>query len=354
MAPDQTGVMEGHGEYDHHSLAQHTAGGFGLPLWERAIADVRSHLALDRPVTVADLGAAGGRNELPPMRAAVDGLRASGVDAPIVVVHTDIPTNDFTALFETITHDPESYLGGRDVFAYAAGRSFYERIFPAASVSLAWSAIAVHWLSRVPAPIADHVYSEFATGGARAAFAQQSAADWDAFLIARAAELHPGAQMVIVGGAAADDDSSGAGHLMNALNDAVRAEVERGVVSADEYVAMNVPTWNRTLAEFVAPFAPEGRATAAGLTLLDQDVVTVPDAYLAAYRDDGDTAKFADAVSGFVRAFTEPSLFGELDRPPEVRAQIVDRVYARVRTEAAADPEAFETTWHVALLRISR
>src|SRR5262245_17459079 len=143
MAPDQTGVMEGHGEYDHHSLAQHTAGGYGLPLWERAIADVHSHVAPDRPVTVADLGAAGGRNELAPMRAAVDGLRAAGAAAPIVVVHTDIPTNDFTTLFETIEHDPDSYLGGGDVFAYAAGRSFYERIFPAASVSLAWSAIAV-------------------------------------------------------------------------------------------------------------------------------------------------------------------------------------------------------------------
>jgi hypothetical protein len=55
-----------------------------------------------------------------------------------------------------------------------------------------------------------------------------------------------------------------------------------------------------------------------------------------------------------VRAFTEPSLFGDLDRPPEQRAEIVDRVYARVRAEAAADPDAFETIWRVALLRIRR
>jgi hypothetical protein len=354
MASDQTGAMEGHGEYDHHSLAQHTAGGYGLPLWERAIADVHAHVVRDRTVTVADLGAAGGRNELPPMRLAVDGLRAADVDTPIVVVHTDIPTNDFTTLFDTIEHDPNSYLGRRDVFAYAAGRSFYERIFPAASVSLAWSAIAVHWLSRVPAPIPDHLYSEFATGAARAAFVQQAAVDWDAFLAARAAELHTGAQMVIVGGAAAADGSSGAAHLMDALNRAVATEVERGAVSADEYLAMNVPTWNRTVAEFVAPFALDGTAAAAGLTLVEQDLVSVPDSYLAAYHDDGDAGKFADAVSGFVRAFTEPSVFGGLDRPPEVRARIVDRVYARIRTEAAADPEAFETTWHVALLRIAR
>jgi hypothetical protein len=351
MTPDQTGAMAGHGEYDLHSLAQHTAGSYGLPLWERAIADVQELVAPDRPVTVADLGAAGWRNELPPMRTAVEALRASGVDAPIVVVHTDIPTNDFTTMFETIEHDPNTYLGARDVFAFAAGRSFYGRIFPAASVSLAWSAIAVHWLSRVPAPIPDHVYCEFASGAVRAAFVQQSAADWDAFLAARAAELHSGGQMVVVGGAAADDGSSGAGHLMNALNEAVRAEVASGDLREDEYLAMNVPTWNRTVAEFVAPFHASRDD---GLQLLEHQLVEVPDAYLAAYRAGGDASRFADAVGGFVRAFTEPSLFADLDRPPDERAAIVDRVYARVCAEAAADPDAFETIWRVALLRIRR
>jgi hypothetical protein len=354
MTPDQTGAMAGHGEYGHHSLAQHTAGAYGFPMWSRAIDDVTGIVARDRPVIIADLGAAGGRNELAPMRIATDGLRSAEIDMPIVVVHTDIPTNDFTALFETVESDPDTYLGASDVFAFAAGRSFYERIFPAATVSLAWTAIAVHWLSGVPAPLPDHVYCEFATGATRNAFQEQSAADWEAFLAARAVELCPGAQLVVVGGAAAADGSSGAARLMDSVNDGVRAEVASGALTADEYLAMNVPTWNRTLTEFVAPFGPDGSATEAGLALLEQDLVAVPDAYLAAYRDDDDASKFADAVSGFVRAFTEPSLFGDLDRPAAQRAAIADRVYAQVRAEAAADPEAFETIWHVALLRIKR
>jgi hypothetical protein len=139
---------------------------------------------------------------------------------------------------------------------------------------------------------------------------------------------------------------------MSSLNDALRAEVAGRALSDAQYIAMNVPTWNRTLAEFVAPFGASGSATAAGLALLEQDLVGVPDAYLAAYRDDGNAGKFAEALSGFLRAFTEPSLFGDLDRPAAERAAIADRVYARVRAEAAADPVAFETVWHVALLRI--
>ena len=31
------------------------------------------------------------------------------------------------------------------------GRSFYEQLLPNATVSIGWSAIAVHWLSKIPA-----------------------------------------------------------------------------------------------------------------------------------------------------------------------------------------------------------
>src|SRR4029079_2805348 len=104
---DPTGVMTGAGDYSRHSLAQHSAGGLGLPLLERAVADAaNSWSGADEPIVIADLGAAGGRNELAPMAAAVAGLRANDLDGPVVVVHTDIATNDFTTLFETVEQDP--------------------------------------------------------------------------------------------------------------------------------------------------------------------------------------------------------------------------------------------------------
>jgi hypothetical protein len=359
MPPDATGEMEGHGAYDRHSLAQHSAGSYGIPLLERAVhevVDIDHHAG--SPLLIGDFGAAGGRNELQPMATAIDGLRAGGVTQSIVVVHTDIPTNDFTTLFETIEQSPNTYLHAPDVFAFAAGRSFYEPIFPPDSLTLGWSAIAVHWLSRVPVAIPDHVYCSFARDEARAALARQAAADWDAFLAARAAELRSGAQAVVVGGAATDDGASGAEALMQALDDALRRAVARGALAQDEYRHMTVPTWNRTMAEFAAPFAPDGRATREGLTLVEQSFAVLPDQYLPAYRSSdrtpGDAGAFGDAVSGFLRAFTEPSLFETLDREPADRSAIADAVYADVRAQLAAEPEKFETTWRVAMLRIRR
>ncbi len=350
-APDLTGKMMGHGIYGRHSLAQHSAGGFGLPGLERAARAAAGLATTGGWVLVADLGAAGGRNELHPMTVAIETLRQAGVTAPITVVHTDIPANDFSALFETVEHDPDTYLRLDDVYALAAGRSFYGRIFPPDSLTLAWSAIAVHWISRVPMPIRGHVYSPFATGEVRAAFEEQSAADWRAFLAARAVELRPGAEMMVVGGANQDDGRSGAEALMDALNEAIRAEVSFGALTQDEYDGMTIPTWNRTLGEFTAPF-DDGDAF--GLTLLESELDFAPDAYLAAYREDHDAHKFGIAVSGFLRAFTEPSLFAGLSRAPGARSTIADRVYARVAEAATADPEAMETLWHVAVLRIAK
>ena len=354
MTRDLTGEMEGHGAYDQHSLAQHSAGSFGMPLLERAIHDLAPLARDDRAVTVADLGAAGGRNELDPMGAAIAGLRSGGVSAPVLVVHTDIPTNDFTTLFETIENSPNTYLHQPEVYAFAAGRSFYERIFPASSMTFGWSAVAVHWLSRVPQPIPDHVYCAFATGAARDALVHQSAADWDAFLGARAAELRDEGQVVVVGGAATDDGASGAEALMDALNDALRDAVAAGRITEQEYAGMTVPTWNRTLAEFAAPFAPGGPAAEAGLELLEHSLALLPDQYLPQFRASGDASAFADSVSAFVRAFTEPSLIETLDRPADERAAIADSVYGDVHTRLAAAPDSFETTWRVALLRIRR
>ena len=138
---------------------------------------------------------------------------------------------------------------------------------------------------------------------------------------------------------------------MNALNEAIRAEVSSGALTQDEYDGMTIPTWNRTLGEFTAPF-DDGDAL--GLTLLESEVDLAPDAYLAAYRDDHDAHTFGTAVSGFLRAFTEPSLFAGLNRAPGARSTVADRVYARVAETATADPEAMETLWHVAVLRIAR
>ena len=67
-----------------------------------------------------------------------------GSTRAISVVHTDLPENDFSGLFQTSNTDRNSYLQhDRAVFASAVGRSFYEQVLPSESVTLGWSSWAV-------------------------------------------------------------------------------------------------------------------------------------------------------------------------------------------------------------------
>src|SRR5262245_37264108 len=94
-------VMDGAGYYNEHSAQQLEAATAGVELLRRAAASVPIP---DRgPLVIADLGSSEGRNSLEPLSAAVDTIRKRpGGDVPIAVVHTDLPQNDFSSLFDVV------------------------------------------------------------------------------------------------------------------------------------------------------------------------------------------------------------------------------------------------------------
>jgi salicylate 1-O-methyltransferase len=57
----------------------------------------------------------------------------------------------------------------------------------------------VHWLSKVPCNIPDHVYAQRAGQSVRKAYAEQAREDWQRFLGHRARELRPDADVVDLG-----------------------------------------------------------------------------------------------------------------------------------------------------------
>ncbi|HET6301208.1 hypothetical protein [Microbacterium sp.] len=347
-----TGAM-GSG-YAQQSGVQHSAESYAMPMLRRAV-DAVVLPASGSPFRVADLGAAAGTNSLQPMRVVVDGVRArAGERVPVTVVHTDILANDFDVLLANVMSTPGSYATEPDVFAFAEARSFYERLIPAGDLHLAWSAIAVHWVSRVPEPIPDHIFSTRAHGRVRAALEQQARRDWVAFLTHRADELAPGGQLVVVGGAADDDGSSGAEALMDTANAVLTEMVSDGQLGAAEYARMSIPTWNRTQAEFLAPLRDGPLAQA--WTLEEHELLRAPDTLLEEYERSGDAGAFAAAVVDFFDAAFMPSLLSALDsaRSPDQTDAFVSEFKRRFAERIASDPPSVETHWHVLLLRLTR
>jgi hypothetical protein len=290
-----------------------------------------------------------------PMRTVIDGVRRrASDDLAVSIFHTDLPTNDFDPLF-TLLASPDSYLQGTsNVFAYAGGRSFYERLFPESHLHIGWNAIAIHWLSRVPASIPGYIWSNRAIGTVKEAFARQSEEGWQAFLDHRRHELRPGGRLVVLGGASDEHGSSGAEELMDMANAALQGMVDGGTLRSGEYERMVIPTHNRTLKEFEAPFSAGSEGSP--LELESSSEVAPPDPFWPEYEQSGDAQTFGAAYEEFFRAAYGPSLFGALDadRTPQEREQIAGAFYDSLREKVAADPATAVCNWRVVLLFIAK
>jgi hypothetical protein len=347
-------VMKGHGFYNEHSHPQQKADSLGVPLLERAVEEMAVPQEAE-PAAVADFGAAQGRNSLKPMCLAVEKIRRrTTVSTPILVIHTDLPQNDFGSLFTLVETSPESYLrGAKNVFALAAGKSFYERIFPDGYLSVGWTAISVHWLSKVPCDIPDHVYAQRAGQRVRKAHAAQASEDWQRFLGHRARELRPGGELIVV--AVTTDHTGNIGEsLMDLTNEPVLAMVEAGFIRPEEYSRMNMPAYHRTMEEFTEPLR-SGTLTE-GLILKEGIRAGFSDQLWPEYEQTGDANAFAASYTEFMRAFTEAPLYAGLDadRTPADRGRLANDYFERMRSLIEANPERPRWDWHLALLRVAK
>lgn len=331
--------MEGHGAYNRSSRVQAAGSSPAVLLLEEAARQVSLAASLE-PIVIADYGSSEGRNSLAPLSVAISILRERiGQARAISVVHTDLPGNDFSALFQTLASDPNSYL--RDdprAFTSAIGRSFYEQIMPNSSVTLGWSSWAVQWLSRVPALIPDQVQVAYSRDAAvRAAFYQQAAEDWRCFLVHRAAELKPGGRLVILSMAVDDRGDFGYRASVEAIYRSLEDLVAEGFISKPEMCRMVIPTVGRSRDNFMAPFLETG--SFAGLSVGELEIFYGEDRLWKQFKEHGDAEAFGVGWAAFSRASVGPTLAASLDNSIVRAPQFLERLEARMASRLAAAPE---------------
>lgn len=298
-----------------------------------------------QPIVITDYGASTGHNSLLPIGAAIAVLRnRTQPQHSVLVVHTDVPENDFTAMFRTLAEDPDSYLRtDAATYASAVGRSFYEQLMPSGSVNLGWSSWAVQWLSRVPAPIPDHIQVAYSSDErARAAYAKQAAHDWHEFLAFRGRELRRGGRLVVMTMSVDDEGRFGYRPLFAGMLDTLDELRGTGLLTDDEVHRMCVPVVARRESDFFAPFAPSGRFEQLEIDHLE--VFNAEDRFWAQYKVDSDATAFGAQWAAFVRASVFPTLaeFLEGGRDDPRSTQFLDRLEAGVAGRLAAAPEQMQ------------
>ncbi|OBH07110.1 SAM-dependent methyltransferase [Mycobacterium sp. E2699] len=327
--------------YTQSSRLQAAGLAHAIALFERAAEQVPLPAA-PQPIVIADYGAADGHNSLKPLSAAIAVLRRrTRSDHAILVAHTDVPGNDFTALFQTLADDPDSYLHTDTTsFASAIGRSFYGQIVPSKTVNLGWTSWATQWVSRIPHELHDHVHAAYSTDeAARAAYTQQAAKDWHDFVAFRGRELAPEGRLVVLTLGVDDDGKPGFKTLLDAIVAALADQARDGLLGEDELRRMAIPTFGRSEKDFRAPFAPSGRFE--GLTIEHLEMFNAEDRFWARYQIDDDANAFGARWAAFARSAVFAALACGLDGgagDPRA-AQFVDRLESAVAGRLSSAPE---------------
>ena len=337
------------GDYSTHTQGAKDAIDNARDLAREAIAqlDVESD---GGPFHIADYGAADGGTSMDLHRTTIAALRARVPRRAVCITYTDLPRNDYSALFTTANGGRAGVTSYRDehdgVFVYAAGTSFFEPIFPPGTIDFGFSATAMHWLSALPRPVNDHIHMVGAAGEELETLRARAHADWEDILLARASELKPGGKLLTVNLALADDGrhmgNTGGANMFDVMNRLWRALADDGTITDAEYRRTTIPQYYRTRAEFHAPLLDSGGPVhEAGLRLVRAESRFTRCPYAARFAKDGDAARFAAAYVPNTRTWSETVFLNALDptRAPTRRRTIVDRYFESFADLVRRDPE---------------
>ena len=302
------------------------------------------------PFRIADYGAADGGTSMDLHRATISALRARAARRAVCITYTDLPRNDYSALFTTANGGRPGVTSYRDehdgIFVYAAATSFFEPIFPPATIDFGFSATAMHWLSALPCPVGDHIHMVGARGEELEALRARARADWRDILVARASELKPGGRLLTVNLAFAEDGrhmgNTGGANMFDVMNRLWRALADDGTITEAEYRRTTIPQFYRTPSEFHAPLLDPGNPVRrAGLRLVRAETRFTRCPYAARFAEDGDAERFAETYVPNTRTWSETVFVNALDadRPLAQRKAIVDRYFESFVELVRSDPE---------------
>jgi hypothetical protein len=339
-------AMEGSGFYNRNSAMQAAGIALLLPFWEKACRTVE---ILNEPVVIVDYGSSQGRNSMAPMRIAIEELRGRVADdTPIEVIHTDLPSNDFSSLFNALQVEPNSYMAGLSgIFPAAVGRSYFQQVLSPCRVHLGWNSWTMQWMSRSPADAPDHVVAGLSrSADVSKAVKEQLAIDWRRFLEFRSLEMRPGAKLLSAFNGRTKDET-GWEWLMGELWAAVLDMGRAGLLSEEEQRRITIPTGSRTLEDIMAPFAESGRFAEMELELVE--ILKVSDTCWADFQKSGDQQQLAQRQANETRAWSGPTITGLIE-PGRDRPALVDALFARFAARIAANPKKHEPYLAVAVL----
>ncbi len=314
--------------------------------------------------TMADVGCADGGTSLDMVREVLTEVQNKAPGCQCTVVYCDQTANDFNALID-IVHGRtrfSSWLSDMpNAYSLVSGSSFYLQAVPDASLDLVFSATAMHWLSRKPCDLNDHVHVVGASNEEYRAFADHARQDWETILLCRARELRPGGRMVLVNFCRDPQGrylgNTGGVNMFDTLRDIWKEFLVSGKITEQEYRTMTLPQYYNTVEEFTAPLQdPANPVYQAGLRLEDIETRIVPCPFARQYAVDGNPEQFADGLIPTIRSWNQSIFRAGLSarRSRQDKDAIIEQYYTTYRNKVLEDPRGHGMDYVHAYMTISR
>jgi SAM-dependent methyltransferase len=350
---------EGMVDYDRHSSAQQAI----IQTQDELIRGLVERVGpVDREFRVVDYGCGPGTSAITAVRPAIEASQRLYPERGVAVCHADQPGNDWNALF-SLVWGPSGYRTGLErVRTEAALGSFYDQMVTDASVDLATCFAASHWLDgahRLYAP--GSVWFADLTGAARQEMAERAHHDWTRFLRRRADELRSGGFLFVSTLGSVPDASevngtaASARGIYRALQAVAQGMADDDLIDAavlDEFV---FSLWFPTAEEARAPLVDDDHLANAFAVESISVEPTPPNPHDFFAPLVTDPVAYADAYTGYIRAFADSTLRTQLLAPsaaePARQDELATDFFERLNTlyRTHLDDYAFEL-WHLTVV----
>ena len=295
-------------------------------------------------------------------------IRESGDERPIEMLYTDLASNDFCTLFKSMQGMGENsnlafQKNFNDIFVHGCGTGFHNQLMSNETLSLGFSATAMHYVSAKPCQIMDHLHMVGATDTEREKFKRQALLDWECILRARASELRSGGRFICINFGIDEQGrylgNTGGHSMFESFRRHWRALLDNGVISEREFISATFPQHYRTVEEFVRPFiGKDCLANKIGLKLNNCFTKLTKCPYRFEYEKDKEkitSIEFAKAFIPTTRSWSE-TVFRTALRGRRISEidTIVNLFYKNFEEEVANDPEGHAMDYVHVVMDIER
>jgi len=301
---------------------------------------------------IIDFGIADGGTALDFFESVLSEIRTTNTH-PITFIGNDLPSNPHHDLALNLNKLKNQIA---DLRIFISPTSFYEQIVADATCDLGFSATAMHWLAKLPAPLKSHIHANSADDQERELFRQQALDDFEALMQQRAKELKPGAHLILVNLAEAGDGQSlGRNHtdlpMFDYMWDVFAETLRANDIPEKVLLDTNVQNFYKRAEDFEE--ALSRKSLADKFKIVEHRIEHTPCPYRAEFDNNKNTEQFADGLMKTIRSWSRHTFLKALDMHGCDLA-IADRFYDRLRTKIADSPEQHSMDYIHSFLHLER